>query len=157
MTVTHYKPVKLTGVSPINDSLMKLRPEHGSYHHGGRSGRRSEVRKATELYDSMMDAYRQGKWNATIINAVHCAISSSDAYTVLQRGEVSASKNHRDSIRLLESINRDAKERAKHLAWLISMKSTAEYEARIFTQKEATEAVKHADRLYKWVKAELEL
>lgn len=41
-------------------------------------------KKATELYDSMMDAYRQGRWNATIINAVHCAISASDAYTVSQ-------------------------------------------------------------------------
>jgi len=114
-------------------------------------------KKATELYDSMMDAYRQGRWNATIINAVHCAISASDTYTVSQGEKVSASKDHRDAVRLLESVSKDAKEKAKHLAWLISIKSTAEYEARVFTQKEADEAVKHADRLYKWVKAELKL
>ena len=114
-------------------------------------------KKAAELYDSMLDAYRQGRWNAAIINAVHCAISASDAYTVSQREEVSVSKDHRDAVRLFESLSKDAKEKSKHLAWLISVKSTAEYEARVFTHKEADEAVKHADRLYKWVKFELKL
>lgn len=113
------------------------------------------LKKATELYDSMMDAYRQERWNATIINAVHCAISASDAYVVFKRGEISISKDHRDSIRLLESTAEDAPEKAKHLAWLISIKSSAEYEARIFTQREAADAVKHADRLYKWAKTKL--
>ncbi len=35
------------------------------------------------------------------------------------------------------------------------MKNVAEYEDRLFTSKEAETAVKHAERIYKWVAGKL--
>lgn len=121
----------------------------------GKEAYRAYLKKAIELYDTMLDAYRQERWTAAIVCAVHCAITAADAIVVSKIGGISASKDHRDAVRLLESLGAEARERAKHLGWLISVKSSAEYGVTTFTRSDAEQAVKHADRLYKWVLSQL--
>ena len=116
---------------------------------------RNFLRKAEELYLESLEGLRNGRFNATVISAVHCGISASDAYTVYTGSVRSASKNHRDAVRLLSTMGADAKKHSEHLRWLLEVKNAAEYEERLFTPKEAEIAVKHAERLYKWVREKL--
>src|SRR5437667_7233548 len=47
-----------------------------------RSKAQNYLKKAGELYLDMLEARRSGRFNPAVISAVHCGISSSDAYTV---------------------------------------------------------------------------
>jgi hypothetical protein len=114
------------------------------------------LKKAEELYLEMLEARRSGRFNSAVITAVHCGISASDAYTVYAGGVRSASKDHGDAIRLLSTMGVDARALSEHLRWLLEVKNAAEYEDRLFTSKDADLAVKHAERLYKWVRDKLE-
>lgn len=113
------------------------------------------LKKAGELYLDMLESHRNGRFNSTVISAIHCGISSSDAFNVHTQGMRSMSKNHGDAIRLLSSIGPEARRMSEHLRWLIEVKNAAEYEERLFTSKEADMAVKHAERLYRWAKEKL--
>ncbi len=121
-----------------------------------RSKARNYLKKAEELYLDTLEAYRSGRFNATVISAIHCAISASDAYTVYTGTVRSASKDHGDAVRLLSSMGTEAGKVSDHLRWLLEVKNAAEYEDRLFASKEAETAVKHAERLYKWVAGKLE-
>jgi hypothetical protein len=114
------------------------------------------LKKAEELYLEMLEARRSGRFNSAVISAVHCGISASDAYTVYAGGVRSASKDHGDAVKLLSTLGVDAKALSDHLRWLLEVKNAAEYEDRLFTLKDADLAVKHAERLYKWVRDKLE-
>jgi hypothetical protein len=114
------------------------------------------LKKAEELYLEMLEARRSGRFNSAVITAVHCGISASDAYTVYAGGVRSASKDHGDAIRLLSTMGVDARALSEHLRWLLEVKNAAEYEDRLFISKDADLAVKHAERLYKWVRDKLE-
>ncbi len=114
------------------------------------------LKKAEELYLEMLEARRSARFNSAVISAVHCGISASDAYTVYAGGVRSASKDHGDAVRLLFTMGADARALSEHLRWLLEVKNAAEYEDRLFTSKDADLAVKHAERLYKWVRDKLE-
>ena len=118
---------------------------------------RNYLKKAEELYLEMFEAQRSGRYNSAVISAIHCGISASDAYTVYAGGVRSASKDHGDAIRLLSTMGTEAKKMSEHLRWLVEVKTAAEYEERLSTDKDAELAVKHAERLYKWVKEKLEV
>jgi HEPN domain-containing protein len=114
------------------------------------------LKKAEELYLEALEARRSGRFNSAVISAVHCGISASDAYTVYAGGVRSASKDHGDAVKLLSSMGAEAKPMSDHLRWLLEVKNAAEYEDRLSTSKDADLAVKHAERLYKWVSDKLE-
>ena len=112
--------------------------------------------KAEQFNETARDAYQKENWNAVGLNAVHAAISANDAITVYYKKIRSASENHGDAAGLLlETLSgeKDAKQYAKHLIWLISRKNLIEYESRLFYMKEAEAALKHADRFLMWVKS----
>lgn len=117
---------------------------------------RNYLKKAEELYLEMLEARRSGRFNSAVISAVHCGISASDAYTVYAGGVRSVSKDHGDAVRLLSTMGVDARALSEHLRWLLEVKNAAEYEDRLFTSKDADLAVKHAERLYRWVRDKLE-
>ena len=43
---------------------------------------RNYLIKADEFFDMMNESFAKRKFNAAVLNAVHCAISSADALTV---------------------------------------------------------------------------
>ena len=116
---------------------------------------RSYLQKAEEYYQAMLDSLAQGRWNAAALEAIHSAISANDAILVRHYGLRSVSGAHEDAVDLLVSRmgTPEAKKAAHHLSWLLAKKNLVEYEARLFTAKEAQEAVKHAERFPEWVKA----
>jgi len=118
-----------------------------------RSKYRTYLKKAGEFYDIMFQAKERGKWNAAGLNAVHCAISSSDAMLVFYAGIRSTSDDHLAVIDLLStSINLpDARSKCENLRRILVKKSVIEYESRDFLQKEALEILKLTERFYTWV------
>jgi len=111
------------------------------------------LKKASEFYDMMLQAKKRGKWNAVGLNAVHCAISSSDAMLVFYAGIRSISDDHLAVIDLLSNSIKlpDVKSKRETLRKILVQKSIIEYEDRDFTQKEALEILKLTERFYSWV------
>ena len=114
--------------------------------------------KASQFLESARDAMIKGNWNSVGLNAVHVAISANDAVTVYLKNIRSVSEKHGDAAYLLIDVldnSIEAKVNAKHLIWLVNRKNIIEYEARLFYQEEAEEALKHAERFFSWTKTVL--
>lgn len=111
------------------------------------------LKKASEFYDTALQAKEKGRWNAVGLNAVHCAISSSDALLVFYAGIRSISEDHLSVIDLLSSSIRlsEVKSKCESLRRILAKKNIIEYEDRDFTQKEALEILKLTERFYTWV------
>ncbi len=116
------------------------------------------LKKAEECRNSMMRAFENREWNACVINAIHAAISSADAFCVARLGMRSASERHEDALVLFQGIapeNEEIKKNVKHLSGLLGIKTEAEYGERLFYEKDAELAIKHAERLFDFVKGEI--
>ena len=111
------------------------------------------LKKASEFYDTMLQAKERGRWNAVGLNAVHCAISSSDAMLVFYTGIRSVSDDHLAVIDLLLSSIKlpEVNSKCETLRKILVKKSIIEYEDRDFTQREALEILKLTERYYTWV------
>ena len=116
------------------------------------------LQKAEECKNSMKRDFDAGEWNACVISAIHSAISSADALCVAKKGLRSAGKSHDEALVLFSRIepgNEEFKKSAKHLSELLNKKNKVEYEERLFYETEALVAVKHAERLFSFVKEKL--
>ncbi|HCG76839.1 MAG: hypothetical protein COZ37_01550 [bacterium (Candidatus Ratteibacteria) CG_4_10_14_3_um_filter_41_18] len=115
------------------------------------------LKKATEFYETMLQAERMGRWNAVGLNAVHCAISACDALLVFYAGICSASDNHLAAIDLLLTSVKlpEVKSKSETLRKILVKKSLIEYENRDFIQKEAKEVLKLTERFYTWVTSKI--
>ena len=123
----------------------------------GRDKYKIYLKKAGEFYDTMFQAKEMGRWNAVGLNAVHCAIPSSDAMLVFYAGIRSTGDSHLALIDLLSTSLKltEAKSRCESLRKILVKKSTIEYEDRDFTQKEALELLKLTERFYTWVASKI--
>ncbi|MBU0478866.1 hypothetical protein KKC91_09910 [bacterium] len=122
-----------------------------------RSEYKTYLKKASEFYDTMLQAKERGKGNAVGLNAVHCAISSADTMLVFYAGIRSINADHRSVIDLLSSsVNLpEVKSKCGTLRKILAKKNIIEYENRDFTQKEALEILKLTERFYTWVVSRL--
>ncbi len=112
--------------------------------------------KAEAFFRAMTAAYRDENRYSTGLEAVHCAISATDALLAKRFGIRCTGKDHRDVIRLIqERMGPQSKEQAALLSRIINMKNQIEYEDRMFTAKEAEEIFKRTDRYYNWIKTQL--
>lgn len=117
------------------------------------------LKRAEECKNSMDRAFESGYWNACVINAVHCAVSSADAFCIFKKGVRNASESHRDSIALLLSIepnSEEIKRNVSHLSRLLDIKTDAEYGEHLSTETDAKSSKKHAERLFEFVKSRLQ-
>src|SRR5437660_12541540 len=73
-----------------------------------RSKAQNYLKKAGELYLDMLEARRSGRFKSAVISAVHCGVSSSDAYTVYVVAIIAASKDNRDALRLISDMETEA-------------------------------------------------
>jgi len=104
----------------------------------------------------MNDEFAKGNYNSCVINAIHCAISSSDALTVFFKGVRHSGERHEDVIRLISSLELNKAELSRniaHLSGLLSIKNKAEYEEKLTTQNGAFIALTNAERFFKWIKS----
>lgn len=117
--------------------------------HVNKSASINYLKKAQQFSRAMVDSLDKEDWDASGLNAVHCAISANDAVT---RGIRSASLKHDDSVTLLEATVDipGVKSAASQLKLLIAKKNLIEYEERMFKESEARDAVKNASRFLSW-------
>ena len=109
--------------------------------------------KADEFFDIMNESFAKRKFNATVLNAIHCAISSADALTVFYKGIRHAGERHEDVVALLNTLELpDMQSKNRQLLDLLRIKNSAEYEEKLMTETNALDSIKNAERFFKWVK-----
>jgi len=109
--------------------------------------------KADEFFEAMDDSFAKRNFNATVLNAVHCAMTSADALTVFYKGVRHAGERHEDVIALLNTLGLpDMQNKNRQLLDLLRIKNSAEYEEKLMTETNALDSIKNAERFYKWVK-----
>lgn len=112
--------------------------------------------KADEFFDSMNDSFAKRKFNATVLNAIHCAMSSTDALTVFYKGVRHAGERHEDVVALLNTLGLpEIQKKNRQLLSLLQIKNSAEYEEKLMTEANALNSIKSAERFFKWVKSTL--
>lgn len=91
--------------------------------------------------------------DAAILNAVHAAIGAADAVCVALGGRRSADPDHHRAADLLQETggrSRDISDKVRQLRMLLAKKNVVEYESRRASSREASEAVKRANRFVDW-------
>ena len=117
-----------------------------------KSAAKDYLKKAEDNYKAMLLALEDKNFNAAGTLALQCAISSSDAICVYEKGVRSISQDHFDVCDLVNSITLpDAKEKANILKRIIGKKNLIQYERRNIYRAEADEIVKAATRFHQWV------
>ncbi len=116
------------------------------------------LKKAAECFEAANDAILRQNNNAVVINAIHCAISSSDALLVFFKGIRSAGQSHEDVISLLRTLDFNKDEinnKIRQLQRLLQIKNSAEYEEKLMSSQDAEYSVRDAERFYGWAKEKL--
>jgi len=115
------------------------------------------IKKADEFYTSMIQAEKSVHWNAVGLNAVHCAISISDALLVRFSGIRSIGTDHMLVVDIIKQNLRlnGIDERLASLRRILAKKSLIEYDSTVFTKSDAIEIMKQAERFYLWGKGQV--
>ena len=101
----------------------------------------------------MNESFNKQEYNAVVLNAIHCAISSADALTVFYKGLRHAGERHEDVISLLNTLDiKDIQNKNRQLLNLLQLKNKAEYEEKLMTESNASDSIKNASRFFNWVK-----
>ena len=108
--------------------------------------------KAEEFLRSALDNANSRRWNAAALSAIHAGIAAADAVLVFERGLRSASQRHEDVLDLLAGSGADRSSALAHLRRILARKNVVEYESRLFSQREAEEIVRHAERFLSWAR-----
>lgn len=109
--------------------------------------------KAQEFLAEARAAQDGGRQDAAMLNAIHAAISASDAVTTALSGLRSADPDHQRVVDLLEDVSGrsdEIKTRVRQIRQLLAKKNVVEYESRGATAKEAIEALERASRIVGW-------
>lgn len=121
--------------------------------------RRGEARlyldKAVQFIEQARSGLDADRNDAALLDAIHAAISSTDAATVALAGVRSTDPDHQHAADLLEEVAGSApegRERARQLRTLLARKNTVEYESRKASVKDARDGVERAGRIVDWAK-----
>lgn len=113
------------------------------------------VRKSEQFLRSSESAAERGDWDAAVSHAVHAGISMADALTVFYLGQRSASQDHGNILRLLDSIRLERGEldrNKRHLSKMLALKNRAEYEDRMLRESDAIHALEDCRRFCDWAR-----
>src|SRR3989338_1662492 len=114
------------------------------------------LKKAKDFYEITLNARDTGNWTAVGLNAVHCAISCSDAMLTFHLGIRSSGEDHMQAVDLLLRLPPDIEDgEANTFKRIIVKKSIIAYECREFRQTEALDILKLAERFYRWTTSKL--
>ena len=108
--------------------------------------------KATDFYRGIEVTQKEKLWCVMGLCSVHATISAGDALTANYLGVRSTAQDHRSTKELLEKIHIDGIGQYVNVyERIIAKKNAIAYEQRYFTEKEAIEVGKQAQRFYEWV------
>ena len=114
--------------------------------------------KATDFYQGIEVAQEAKLWHTMGVTAVHATISIGDALTTNYLGLRSTAEDHRLTKEILLKIDIDGIEPyANVYGRIVAKKNAITYERRSFTEKEALEIAKQAQRFYEWAIKQLPL
>jgi HEPN domain-containing protein len=112
--------------------------------------------KAEQFLQEARSALERSRHDAALLNAIHAAISGSDAVTAVLAERRSADPEHQRAVDLLEEVagqSEEIKTRVRQLRMmLLAKKNIVEYESRQGTAKEAVESVERAERFVEWAR-----
>ena len=112
--------------------------------------------RAREFARQMDRAAADRAWNSVGLLGVHCVISSCDALTVRLAGQRWSGQDHSGVIGMVNSLQLAKSEVAvRQIAQVLDKKNRVEYEAREFTEREATEIRQLAARVLAWISSQL--
>ena len=109
--------------------------------------------KAQQFLAEAKAAQEAARSDAIMLNAIHAAISASDAVTAALSGLRSADPDHQHAVDLLEEVagkSGEIKARGRQIRQLLGRKNVVEYESRRATVKEARETLERAGRIVTW-------
>lgn len=119
--------------------------------------RRGEARlyldKAVQFIEQARAGLAADRNDAALLDAIHAAISGTDAATVALAGVRSTDPDHQRAADLLEEVASSApygRERARQLRALLARKNTVEYESRKASARDARDGVERAGRIVDW-------
>jgi hypothetical protein len=117
------------------------------------------LKKAEELYLTMLEAFQKGRWNAAGLAGVQCVISATDALLGKVARFRSSGESHMEAVRLLKQRIKDPNVGAQpqRLYRVLSEKGLVEYDSRDFREGEAAAVVKDVGRFFEWVKSHFAL
>ena len=108
--------------------------------------------KATDFYRGIEVTQNEKLWCLMGLTSVHTTISAGDALTANYLGVRSTAQDHRSTKELLEKIKIEGISQYVNVyERIIAKKNAIAYEQRYFTEKEAIEVGKQAQRFYDWV------
>lgn len=116
------------------------------------------VRKSEQFLRSSESAAERQDWDAAVSHAVHAGICMADALSVFYVGQRSASQDHREVLRLLDSVGLrrgELNRNKRHLSMLLSTKNAAEYEDRLLSESDAINSLEHCRRFCQWARGKL--
>ena len=111
--------------------------------------------KGVQFIEQARSGLDAGRNDAALLNAIHAAITSTDAVTTALAGVRSTDPDHHRAADLLEDIVASASEDrqwARQLRSLLARKNAVEYESRKTSAKEARDGVERAGRIVGWAK-----
>ena len=112
--------------------------------------------RAREFARQMDRAAAERAWNSVGLLGVHCVISACDALTVQRAGQRWSGQDHSGVIGMVNSLQLAKSEVAvRQIAQVLDKKNRVEYEAREFTEREATEIRRLAARVLAWISSQL--
>jgi HEPN domain-containing protein len=121
--------------------------------------RRGEARlyleKAVQFFEQARSGLDADRNDAALLDAIHAAISGTDAATIALGGVRSTDPDHQRAADLLEEVAGSApegRERARQLRALLARKNTVEYESRKASVKDARDGVERAGRIVEWAR-----
>ena len=115
--------------------------------------------KADQFVEQARFGLDAGRNDAALLDAIHAAISGTDAVTIALAGVRSSDPDHQRAADLLEEVAGSApevRERARQLRALLARKNTVEYESRKASAREARDGVERAGRIVDWAKGVLQ-
>ena len=112
---------------------------------------RSHLNKAGDFYEGMKLSENKALCHSTGLNAVHCAISLSDALTIYYLSQRFSGDDHRQASELLSRIPVEGVGQQAHsFKKIIAKKHMIAYEEREFRKGEAGEIAQQIERFYRW-------
>jgi HEPN domain-containing protein len=107
--------------------------------------------KAIEYRSAMEMAYSKGLWDPAVSNGVHALLLMANAVTAQIRREYFTGQDHDGAAGyLLEVAGPEAKNAVNQMQRVVSMKTTAEYDRRKYSTKDAEGVVQRVSRFFDW-------
>ncbi len=112
---------------------------------------------ADELRRSAADNVVNQRWTAAVTDAIRAGMHAADAVLIHRRGFRSNSSAHADVVEhLRREFGAEVERERTTLSRLIARKHQFDYEGRLATEREGTEAARRAEELYAWARGIVE-